>query len=329
MTDTFKALLVESPGLNPSISIRPLTFGDLPEGEVLVRVRHSSLNYKDALALTGQAAILKSFPMVPGIDLAGTVVESSDPAFSPGDEVLATGWGIGERRFGGYSQMVRLKGDWLLPLPAGLDSRAAMALGTAGLTAMLCIGALEAHGATPDSGEILVTGATGGVGSLAVALLARRGYHVAAVTGRTELGDCLRELGASEILSREDLASDKPLAATRWAGAIDVAGGNLLAQLLKSMAYGGTVAACGLAAGAELNTTVYPFILRGVTLAGIDSVMCPKARRQAAWDQLADFPIESLELPTVPLEALPGMAQKLLANELHGRVLVDLDAEAA
>jgi len=251
-------------------------------------VSHSTLNYKDGLAITGRSPVVRQFPMVPGIDLAGTVEASEHPDWTPGDAVVLNGWGVGETHWGGLAQRARLKGDWLVPLPAAFTPAQAMAIGTAGYTAMLCVMALERHGVRPEQGEVLVTGAAGGVGSVAVALLSRLGYTVAAVTGRPHEADYLRELGASTVLDRAEFASPgKPLAKERWAGAVDTVGSHTLANVCAQMRYRGTVAACGLAGGMDLPATVAPFILRGVTLAGVDSVMCPREDRLAAWTRLA------------------------------------------
>jgi acrylyl-CoA reductase (NADPH) len=322
----FKALVLEEGAQG---QIRELSPADLPEGDVLVRVSHSSLNYKDGMALAGRRGIVRRYPMVPGIDLAGTVVESSDPAWKPGDAVLATGWGLGEERWGGYAQMARLRGDWLVPLPEGLSPQRAMVLGTAGFTAMLAVMALQAHGVTPERGTVVVTGASGGVGSVATALLGRAGYRVAASTGRPELGDYLRGLGASEIVDRARLAapSRAALEHERWAGAVDTVGGDTLAALLRATARDGCVAACGLAGGHALQTTVYPFILRGVTLAGIDSNYCPRSTRLVAWRRLAqEMPGDVLDglSRVVGLEQVQALGEEILAGRIRGRVVVSL-----
>jgi acrylyl-CoA reductase (NADPH) len=307
-----------------------MPFDALPNGDVLVRIAYSSLNYKDGLALSGQGRIVRSYPMVPGIDLAGTVEESRSADFKPGDRVLSTGWGVGERYWGGYSQFARLKADWLTPLPAGLDAHHAMAIGTAGFTAMLSVMALEEHGLAAGSREVLVTGASGGVGSVAVALLAGRGHAVAAATGRSETHDYLRRLGAQQIVERATLAAPgKALDSERWGGAIDTVGGDTLAGVLRGMAHGASVAACGNAGGAALNTTVFPFILRGVNLLGIDSVQCPQERRRAAWTRLAtDLDTKLLDEMTrqVTLQDLPTLAGEILAGKVRGRVVVDVNA---
>jgi acrylyl-CoA reductase (NADPH) len=300
----------------------------LPEGEVRVAVAWSTVNYKDALAITGKSPVVRKFPMVPGIDFAGTVLESSDPRYKTGDAVLLDGWGVGESHWGGLAAQARVKADWLLPIPAGLDARQAMAIGTAGYTAMLCVMALQDHGVAPASGPVLVTGANGGVGTLSIALLARLGYTVHASTGRLGESDYLKSLGASEVIDRATLgAPGKPLQKERWAAAVDSVGSHTLANVCASLMYGGTVAACGLAQGMDLPGSVAPFILRGVTLAGVDSVNAPIARRRIAWDRLAaELPMDLLEANTrtVSLGEVPGVAARLLAGEVRGRVLVKL-----
>jgi acrylyl-CoA reductase (NADPH) len=323
---TFKALVVES-GDPYTAQIRQATLDELPQGDVLVRVAYSSLNYKDGLAITGAGKVIRSFPMVPGIDLAGTVLESASPAYKPGDSVILTGWGVGERHWGGLAELARVRSEWLVPLPQGLSLQQAMGIGTAGFTAMLAVMALEAH-AIDKSKEVLVTGAAGGVGSLAVALLARLGYRVVASTGRTSEEAYLRSLGAGEILDRAALtAPSKPLESERFGGAVDTVGGAVLAGVLPRMAYGGSVAACGNAGGVKLETTVFPFILRGVNLLGIDSVMCPREKRLEAWQRLAhDLPRPLLEeaMQVVSLEEVPERAQAILQGQVRGRVVVKM-----
>jgi acrylyl-CoA reductase (NADPH) len=332
----FKALLLNRVDKSTRCGIQELDPDRLPEGDVLVRIEYSAVNYKDALAVTGRGKIVRSYPMVPGIDLAGRVVESNHAEFHPGQAVLATGWGLGERVWGGYAERARLPADWLLPLPDGLDTRRAMLLGTAGLTAMLCVMALE-QGIDPsvpetEARQVVVSGASGGVGSFAVALLARLGYRVSAVSGRSRYHDYLRGLGAEELVSRAELeGTDEspvpPLASQRWAGAVDTVGGRVLAEILARMRYRGCVAACGLAGGAELHTSVMPFILRGVRLQGIESVYCPRDLRQRAWKRLAELlPGDLLDRvgQSIPLEQVPKAAEALLAGELHGRVVVEL-----
>ena len=329
--DGFTAVVLNESDGKVSAALERLDMQALPEGDVTVRVAYSSFNYKDGLVLGGLGRLVRTYPHVPGIDLVGTVEASDSPAYKPGDDVLSTGWFVGERHWGGYAQMARLKSDWLVPLPEGLDARRAMAIGTAGLTAMLCIMALEDQGLTPDNGDVLVTGAAGGVGSVAVAVLANLGYRVAASTGRPETHDYLRSLGASELVDRADLAtpSGKPLEAEHWAGAVDSVGGETLASVLRAMCYGGSVAACGLAGGAGLPATVIPFILRAVNLLGVESVQCPAARRRVAWARLAqDLPLDKLDAMTkvVPLRAVVDLAPKILAGQVRGRVVVDVNA---
>jgi acrylyl-CoA reductase (NADPH) len=326
---SFKALVVES-GDPYTTRLREVSLDELPPGEVLVRVAYSSLNYKDGLAITGAGKVVRSFPMVPGIDLAGVVVESASPDYRPGDEVVLTGWGVGERHWGGLSQMARVRAEWLVPRPQGLSLHQAMGIGTAGFTAMLCVMALEEHGLRPEGREVLVTGAAGGVGSIAVAVLARLGYRVVASTGRLQERPYLESLGAAEILERSVLsAAARPLEPERFAAAVDTVGGAVLAGVLPRIAYGGSVAACGNAGGARLETTVFPFILRGVSLLGVDSVMCPRERRLRAWERLAhDLPLNLLEasVRTVDLAAVPELAQAILQGQVRGRVVVDLNA---
>lgn len=330
MPDTFKALMLTQDDTGKTISeVRRLTDADLPEGDVLVAVDYSSLNYKDGLAITGKGKIVRTWPMVPGIDLAGSVLESDSPAYSAGDKVVLTGWSVGEKYWGGYSQRQRVQSQWLVPLPEGLDAQRAMAIGTAGFTAMLCVMTLEEAGVTPDKGTVLVTGAAGGVGSVAIAILANLGYQVAAVSGRPEAEDYLRQLGATEFVSREQMNQPpRPLEGQRWAGAVDTVGSTLLSRVLAETNYGGCVAACGLAGGADLPTTVMPFILRNVSLRGVDSVICPVERRKAAWDRLVrDLPGGALgEIgQTISLEQLPDAAEKIIAGQIRGRVIVDLN----
>ena len=299
-----------------------------PEAEVRVAIAHSTVNYKDALAVTGKSPVVRKFPMVPGIDFAGTVVDSADERFKSGDRVLLNGWGVGETHWGGLAQQARVKADWLVPLPDAFDTHDAMAIGTAGYTAMLCVMALQAHGVVPDRGPVLVTGANGGVGTIAIALLSRLGFEVHASTGRLNESAHLQALGATEVIDRATLsAPGKPLQKERWAAAVDSVGSHTLANVCPSLKYGGTVAACGLAQGLDLPASVAPFILRGVTLAGVDSVMAPYARRIEAWGRLAqELPREVLtaNTETVGLADVPLLAQRLLAGEVRGRVVVDL-----
>ncbi|MBN2887019.1 MAG: oxidoreductase [Chromatiaceae bacterium] len=324
--NTFPAYLITQDTAVASLSPCQLQPEDLMEGDVLVRVDYSTLNYKDALALSGRAPVVRRFPMIPGIDLAGEVLESTHPRWQAGDAILLNGFGVGEAHFGGYAARARLSGDWLIARPEGLSARQAMAIGTAGYTAMLCVMALEEHGLTPEAGEVLVTGASGGVGGIAVTLLARAGYRVVAVTGRTEEADYLRALGAAEVMERATFAREpRPLGRETWAGAIDVAGGRTLANVLSQMRYGGAVAACGLADSMELPTSVAPFILRGVTLYGVDSVMVPLARRETAWARLArELDLEQLARMTqdIAFANLPRAAEDLLAGRVRGRLVV-------
>jgi len=328
----FDAILIEKTEGASRAILTGLEEARLPAGDVTVRVAYSTLNYKDALAITGQAPVVRHFPMVPGIDFAGTVEDSDNPAYAVGDQVVLNGWGVGETHWGGLAGKARVKGDWLVPLQAPFTPRQAMAIGTAGYTAMLCVMALERHGVAPGQGEVLVTGAAGGVGSVAVALLAKLGHQVVAMTGRPEEAPFLRALGAAEVIDRAGYAEPgKPLARERWAGAVDVVGGQVLANICAAMRYRGTVAACGLAGGMALPATVAPFILRGVTLAGVDSVMCPREDRLDAWRRLArDLDIARLEaLSTeIPLSGAIGAAERLLAGRVRGRIVIPLDPGA-
>jgi acrylyl-CoA reductase (NADPH) len=329
--DNFQALVLREAGGNVTAAVESLSAADLPEGEVLVEVANSTINYKDALAITNSGKIVRSFPMVPGVDFAGTVAESSSDKYNVGDAVVLTGWGVGERHWGGLSQYARVKADWLVPLPQGLSSAQAMGVGTAGFTAMLCVNALVDHGVTPESGEVLVTGAAGGVGSFAVAILARMGYKVVAASHRDDTHDYLLELGAAEVIDSATLTESKrPMDSERWAGAIDVVGGAVMAGVLKGMAYGSTLAACGLAGGHGLDTTVFPFILRGVTLAGVDSVMCPYDKRVAAWQRIAEvLPAELMAKAAstnISLAEVPALCQQMMQGQVKGRAIVDLKA---
>lgn len=325
----FKGILIEKDDAGYRAAIKDIDEAQLPDGDVTVRVSHSTLNYKDGLAITGKGPVVRRFPMVPGIDLVGAVESSSHPDYKPGDQVVLNGWGVGEVHWGGLAQKARLKGDWLVPLPERFSPQQAMAIGTAGYTAMLCVLALERHGVTPAQGEILVTGAAGGVGSVAIAVLAKLGYTVVAVSGRTEEADYLKRLGASEVLGRAEFATPgKPLGKERWAGAVDVVGSHTLANVCATTKYRGVVTACGLAGGMDFPATVAPFILRGVTLAGIDSVMCPRADRLEAWRRLgSDLDISKLETISTEIslaEAIPA-ASKLINGEIRGRVIVDVN----
>ncbi len=327
--DTHRALVAHGDG---PARFDDLTDADLPEGDVTVDVTCSSLNYKDGLAVTGQGKIVRRFPLVCGIDLAGTVSSSRSEHWRPGDEVVVTGWGLSETHPGGYAQRQRLSSEWLVRKPGDLTAWQSMAVGTAGLTSMLCVLALENAGLSPeDEGDVLVTGASGGVGSVAVAVLARLGYSVAAATGRAENHEYLRNLGARRIVSREEIAEDsgKPLDGQEWLGAVDTIGGNTLATVLKRTRYRGSVAACGLAGGTDLPTSVLPFILRGVNLLGVDSVQCPTPVRAEAWRRLStDLPRELLDATTTthPIGDVPRLAEDILAGKTRGRVVVDVNA---
>lgn len=324
-----KAILIDKDGNNQNVGVTDVDENDLPEGDVTVNVEFSTLNFKDSLAITGSSPVVRKFPMIPGIDLAGTVEESSNAEFKPGDKVVLNGWGVGEVHWGGMAPKARLKGDWLIALPSAFTSKQAMGIGTAGYTAMLCVLALERHGVTPDQGEVLVTGAAGGVGSVAVSVLANLGYSVIASTGRAAEAEYLKSLGASKIIDRKELSEKgRPLGKERWAGAVDAVGSHTLANVLAQTKYCGTVAACGLAQGMDLPVTVMPFILRGVTLAGIDSVNCPKPRRIEAWKRLAsDLDIKHIELmmSEIPLSDVMATAKQQLAGQTRGRVVVDVN----
>lgn len=323
-----QALLLEQSGGKTLATVKTVSRDLLPPGNVTVDISWSGINYKDALAITGKGKIIRNFPMVPGIDFAGTVHHSEDPRFHAGQAVLLTGWGVGEQHWGGLAEQARVNGDWLVAMPEGLDARRAMIIGTAGFTAMLCVMALEDGGVTADSGEVLVTGASGGVGSTAIALLSALGYRVVAVSGRESTHDYLRQLGASEILPRSAFSGEtRPLEKQRWAGAIDIAGDRVLASVLAQMNYNSTVAACGLAGGFSLPTTVMPFILRNVRLQGVDSVMTPAARRSEAWKRLLKIlPASFYQQATreVPLADAADAAARLLNNDVTGRTLVKI-----
>jgi acrylyl-CoA reductase (NADPH) len=325
----YRALVAQKTDAGVTTLIEERHESQLPAGEVLVSVEYSTVNYKDGLVITSGGGLVKTWPHVPGIDFAGTVLESADGRYAPGDRVVLTGWRVGELHAGGYASKARVQGDWLVHLPSTLSTRLAMAIGTAGFTAMLSLETLELHGLTPSKGDVLVTGAAGGVGSVAVALLAARGYRVVASTGRADTANYLQALGASEVIDRSAFAepSKRPLEAERWAACIDSVGGNTLARLLTQMNYGGSVAAVGLAGGAKLDTTVIPFLLRGVNLLGIDSVMCPRDRRLPLWDRLArELPQAQLESMIRPasLEDVPSLARDILAGNVRGRVVVSL-----
>lgn len=326
----FKALVVDNRSGSVTAAVQELDESALPAGNVLVAVEYSTVNYKDGLVVTGAGGLVKNYPHVPGIDFAGTVLESRHPAYRPGDRVVLTGWRVGEVRWGGYAQKASVNGDWLVPLPAGLTTRQAMAVGTAGLTAMLAISALEAQGLTAAAGDVLVTGAAGGVGSVAIAILAKRGYQVVASTGRAAAHDYLLALGTSSVIDRSVFAepAKRPLEGERWAACVDSVGGNTLARVLAQTRYAGSVAAVGLAGGSKLEHTVIPFLLRGVNLLGIDSVMCPTPRRLAAWSRLqADLPLERLEAMIVAarLDEVPRLATAIVSGQVRGRVVVDVN----
>jgi acrylyl-CoA reductase (NADPH) len=327
----YDAIVIDKTDDTQSVKQDQVSFDALGEGEVAVDVAFSTLNYKDALAITGASPVVRSFPMVPGIDFSGIVAESNHADYKPGDKVVLNGWGVGEKHWGGLAKRAQLPGDWLVKLPDGISLRQAMGIGTAGYTAMLCVLALEKNGITPDSGEVVVTGASGGVGSVATALLAAKGYTVAAVTGRTSEADYLKGLGAASIIDREEL-SGKPRALNkeRWAGAVDVVGGVVLANVISMIKYRGCVAACGLAGSMDLPTSVAPFILRGVTLAGVDSVMVPRPEREAAWARLAtDLDMSKLEamMAEVAFDKVIETAPQFLEGKVRGRIVVPVSPD--
>ncbi|MCE4225594.1 oxidoreductase [Methylobacterium sp. C25] len=325
----FNAIVIDKDDAGYRAGLREIDEAQLPEGDVTIDVAYSTLNYKDGLAITGKGPVVRKFPMVPGIDLAGRVVRSRDERYAEGNLVVLNGWGVGETHWGGLAQKAQLKGEWLVPLPEAFSSRQAMAIGTAGYTAMLCVMALERHGVSPDKGEIVVTGAAGGVGSAAITLLSKLGYTVAAVSGRPNEADYLRGLGAAEILDRSAFSEPgKPLARERWAGAVDVVGSHTLANVCASTKYRGVVTACGLAQGMDLPASVAPFILRGVTLVGIDSVMCPRPERLEAWERLVrDLDPAKLDVMTteIGLSEVVATAGRLMAGGVRGRVIVDVN----
>jgi acrylyl-CoA reductase (NADPH) len=325
---TFKAVVIEKTDSGTKAALTDFDEANLMDGDVIVRVEYSTLNYKDGLAITGKAPVVRRFPMIAGIDFAGTVESSTHPGWKPGDKVVLNGWGCGETHLGAYAGKTRVKGDWLVPLPKSMSAREAMAIGTAGFTAMLAVMALERHDLSPARGPIAVTGAAGGVGSVAVALLAKLGFAVHAVTGRPPEADFLRGLGATEIVERKELAGPaRPLAKERWAGGIDAVGSTTLANLLSMIRYGGAVAACGLAGGMDLPASVAPFILRGVSLYGIDSVMCPLDRRREAWKRLeSDLDRQKLAMITreIGLPDVFGVAPEILAGQVRGRIVVKI-----
>lgn len=327
MTDTFRALRLHKTDAAPEVRFEDLSEADLMDGDVTVRIEHSTVNYKDGLAITGKSPVVRVWPLTPGIDFAGVVESSSHPGFKPGDRVVLNGWGVGETHHGGYAQRARVKGDWLVKLPAGISTAQAMAVGTAGYTAMLSVIGLERLGVTPDKGDILVTGAAGGVGSVAIALLDRLGYRVVASSRRKESeGDYLTGLGAAEVIDAAEFQGPaRPISKERWAGAVDAVGSHTLANVLSQMKYGGAVTACGLAQGLDLPGSVAPFILRGVTLAGIDSVMRPKPDREEAWGRLAkDLDLGRLDAMTTHagLDDLPRLATEITEGKVRGRVVI-------
>lgn len=325
---SFRALVINKTDDGQKVELSTLTEADLMEGDVTIKVEHSSVNYKDGLAITGKAPIARRFPLIPGIDLAGTVLASDHKDYKSGDKVVLGGWGVGEGHHGGYSEMARVKGDWLVPLPKGLTTSQAMAIGVAGYTAMLCVMALEEQGLTPDRGEIIVTGAAGGVGSVSLVLLSKLGFKAVASTGRMEEADFLKSLGASSVIDRNEFnTAVKALAKPRWAGAIDSVGSVTLANIISQVHPEGAVAACGLAQGMDLPTSVAPFILRGVRLIGVNSVTTPLPRRLEAWQRLVrDLDLEKLKMLTthVKLEDVPKVAEDIVAGKVRGRVVVDL-----
>lgn len=325
---SFKAIRIDKADKGTTAQLVQFDEAELMDGDVTVRVEWSTLNYKDGLALTGKAPVVRRFPMIAGIDFAGTVEASSHPQWNAGDKVVCTGWGMGETHLGAYAEKARVKGDWLVALPQGLSARDAMAIGTAGFTAMLSVLALEKHGISPKSGPVVVTGAAGGVGSVATAVLSKLGYHVVASTGRASEADYLKEIGATEVIDRNELSeAAKPIAKERWAGGVDSVGSTTLANLLSMTKYGGAIAACGLAAGMDLPSSVAPFILRGVCLLGIDSVMCPIEPRKAAWQRLAsDLDRTKLAEITheIPLDQVSEWGAKILAGQVRGRIVVKI-----
>lgn len=324
-----RGILLTKPESGFHAELTEIDEAGLPEGDVTVKVDYSTINYKDGLAITNKSPVVRKWPMVPGVDFAGTVSASGNPRFKPGDKVVLNGWGVGETHWGGLAQMARVKGDWLIPLPASLSAKQAMAVGTAGYTAMLCMTALQRNGVTADQGEILVTGASGGVGSVAIALLAAQGYKVIASTGKLDHADYLKKLGAADVIDRAELsAAGKPLQKERWAGVVDSVGSHTLVNACAQTRYGGTVAACGLAAGFDFPATVMPFILRGVTLAGIDSVMAPLPVRTQAWQRIAaELPAAMLDAITteLPLKGALNAAHDIVAGRVRGRLVVDVN----
>ncbi len=330
MADTFRALMVTKTDDGQTVELKDITDADLMDGDVTVAVSHSTVNYKDGLALTGTAPILRASPMIPGIDFSGEVISSDHKDWKTGDQVVLNGFGVGEGHSGGYAQRARVNGDWLVRRPSEFSAADAMAIGTAGYTAMLCVLALEKHGIGPKDGDILVTGANGGVGSVAIALLAKLGYRPVASTGRPEEADYLKGLGAVDVIDRKEFSEPgRPLGKERWAGAVDAVGSTTLANVIAQTKYGGTVAACGLAGGMDLPATVYPFILRGITLAGIDSVMAPRGLREEAWSRLAkDLDLDKLNAMTrtIGLDDVQQAGTDIIAGKVRGRLVVDVNA---
>jgi acrylyl-CoA reductase (NADPH) len=330
MSDRFKAILVSrDEDRKQSVAVTELTDADLMKGDVTVEVEATTVNYKDGLAITGKAPVVRRFPLVPGIDFAGTVIQSSHPDWKGGDKVVLNGWGVGETHLGGYAELSRVPGEWLVPVPDGLSAEQCMAIGTAGYTAMLCILALERHGIMPARGPVVVTGAAGGVGSVAISILSRLGYHVVASTGRAAEETYLRDLGAAEIIARDELSGPaKPLGKERWAGGVDAVGSHTLANVLSMTSYGGAVAACGLAQGMDLPASVAPFILRGVSLLGIDSVMAPKPIRIEAWRRIAsdlDHAKLAALSTTIGFDGIVQAAHDIVEGKVRGRIVVDMD----
>jgi acrylyl-CoA reductase (NADPH) len=329
MMATFKSIRIDKTDAGTTAAYADFDDADLMDGDVTIRVTHSTVNYKDGLAISGKSPVVRRFPMIPGIDFAGVVETSAHAGFKPGDAVVLTGWGVGETHLGGYARRARVKGDWLVPLPAGLSAAQAMSIGTAGLTAALCVMALERHGLRPADGPAIVTGAAGGVGSVAIALLAKAGWHVVASTGRPEEGNYLKGLGAAEIVERKELSEKgRPLGKERWAAGVDSVGSHTLANLLAQTTYNGAIAACGLAQGMDLPASVAPFILRGVSLLGVDSVMCPKPRRVEAWQRLArdlDGAKLAAMTTTIPFDKVIETAHAILDGKVRGRVVVELE----
>ncbi|WP_028467156.1 MDR family oxidoreductase [Nisaea denitrificans] len=329
MSDTFKAVLLREADKKVTAAIEQVPMADLPDGDVTVRVSYTTLNYKDGMVLNGIGRLVRTYPHIPGVDFSGTVETSDHPDFKPGDKVVLTGWRVGEMHWGGYAELARVKGDWLVKLPDGFGLDDAMAIGTAGFTAMLAVDTLERHGLTKDQGDVLVTGAAGGVGSVATAILSNLGYSVAGSTGRPDQADYLRDLGVSQVIDRAELAEapSRPLAAERFAGCIDNVAGTTLSNLLTQMKYGSAVAAVGLAGGNDLNTTVLPFLLRGVSILGIDSVMCPKERRLQVWQRIAkELPMRKLHhmIERHTMEDLPELGKAILKGAVRGRTVIEI-----